>query len=157
MLRLLQESFPKSIVVDRRPKPSHGYRAAHVVVSVSQKLVEIQIRTALQQIWAELSEKLADVIDPAIKYGGGDEYLKQFLANASLTIAEHETNESRVLEMQREVGVVLSTVSLTEERRISIMVLQERLAAVQANLGMKRENALDVLREAVQVVEGFRE
>ena len=61
----LAELFPNISVVDRRLKPSHGYRAVHVIVKVDQKAVEIQIRTRLQQLWAELSEKLSDVIDPA--------------------------------------------------------------------------------------------
>src|SRR6266704_1936073 len=50
-------------IIDRRDTPSHGYRAVHVIVRHSGKLVEIQVRTALQHLWAELSEKLADLID----------------------------------------------------------------------------------------------
>lgn len=65
--------FSESTVVDRRDKPSHGYRAVHVIVRVGEKAVEVQIRTEPQQVWAEYAEKLADTIDPALKYGGGPE------------------------------------------------------------------------------------
>lgn len=69
----LQNVFPGAITVDRRASPSYGYRAVHVIASVHEKLVEVQIRTSLQHLWAELSEKFADVYDPHIKYGKGDE------------------------------------------------------------------------------------
>ena len=35
--------FDKSIVVDRREHPSHGYRAVHVIVDSAGRLVEIQV------------------------------------------------------------------------------------------------------------------
>jgi ppGpp synthetase/RelA/SpoT-type nucleotidyltranferase len=65
--------FPGSTVVDRRDTPSHGYRAVHVVVRIGEKAVEVQVRTEPQHAWAEYAEKLADTIDPALKYGGGPE------------------------------------------------------------------------------------
>jgi ppGpp synthetase/RelA/SpoT-type nucleotidyltranferase len=63
----LVRHFIKTTVVDRRAKPSHGYRAVHVIATIDDKAVEIQVRTVLQQLWAELSEKISDTIDPAIK------------------------------------------------------------------------------------------
>ena len=67
---LLQKLFQGVTVVDRRKNPSHGYRAVHLIVRHEGKLVEIQVRTSLQHLWAELCEKEADVFDPLIKYGG---------------------------------------------------------------------------------------
>ncbi len=59
--------FPNSKIVDRRLNPSHGYRGVHIIVDVEGQWVEIQIRSMLQHLWAEFSEKLSDVIDPSIK------------------------------------------------------------------------------------------
>jgi len=67
----LKRAFSSVDVVDRRRWPSHGYRAVHLIANVQGKQIEIQVRTTLQHLWAEFSEKLSDVIDPAIKYGGG--------------------------------------------------------------------------------------
>lgn len=49
-------------VTDRRLEPSHGYRALHIVVRVSDLPVEIQIRTTMQHQWAQYFERLADQI-----------------------------------------------------------------------------------------------
>jgi ppGpp synthetase/RelA/SpoT-type nucleotidyltranferase len=65
--------FPGSTVVDRRTKSSYGYRAVHVIVRIGEIPVEVQVRTEPQHAWAEYAEKLADTIDPALKYGGGPE------------------------------------------------------------------------------------
>lgn len=56
-------------VDDRRARPSHGYRAVHVVVEVDGFLVEIQIRTLLQNLWAQIMETLGDRIGRGIRYG----------------------------------------------------------------------------------------
>jgi putative GTP pyrophosphokinase len=93
----LASIFPLSAVVDRRENPSHSYRAVHVVVSFGGKAVEIQTRTILQQKWAELSEKLSDVVDPAIKYGGGAAAVRNLLSERSNTIAEIEMIETALL------------------------------------------------------------
>jgi GTP pyrophosphokinase len=82
-------------VVDRRANPSHGYRAVHVVVSVASKPVEVQVRTSLQHAWAELSEKLSDVFDPAIKYGGGPPDAHELLASISEMIVRTEDLDER--------------------------------------------------------------
>jgi putative GTP pyrophosphokinase len=68
----LKSGFAKAAVVDRRRQPSYGYRAVHVIATARNRLIEIQIRTGLQHLWAQLSERLADAVDPAIKYGGGE-------------------------------------------------------------------------------------
>ena len=45
-------------IVDRRREPAVGYRAVHVVVSNSGLDVEIQVRTELQDLWANSLEPL---------------------------------------------------------------------------------------------------
>lgn len=89
----LRNGLAVTTIVDRRLSPSHNYRAVHVIASVNEKSVEIQIRTALQHRWAELSEKLSDVIDPSLKYGGGSEDARSLLRDTSELIAEVERLE----------------------------------------------------------------
>jgi ppGpp synthetase/RelA/SpoT-type nucleotidyltranferase len=43
--------------VDRRQSPVQGYRALHVVLSIDGTPVEVQVRTELQALWADLYGK----------------------------------------------------------------------------------------------------
>ena len=89
--------FPSTTIMDRRDRPSHGYRAVHIIVRPNKRPVEIQVRTALQHRWAELSEKAADTFGIDIKYGGGHTAVREVLDRASETVASFER-----LEMKRE-------------------------------------------------------
>jgi hypothetical protein len=56
-------------VIDRRIEPMHGYAAVHVIVFPDDAPIEIQVRTEWQHEWAELFEKLADLVGRGIRYG----------------------------------------------------------------------------------------
>lgn len=43
---------------DLRHDPSFGYRAVHVIVHLGQVRVEVQVRTELQDMWAQIVEDL---------------------------------------------------------------------------------------------------
>ncbi|WP_164842586.1 hypothetical protein [Actinoplanes solisilvae] len=57
-------------VVDRRVDPRSGYRAVHVVAKVGAVPVEVQFRTELQDLWAQVFERLADGWGRQIRFGG---------------------------------------------------------------------------------------
>jgi ppGpp synthetase/RelA/SpoT-type nucleotidyltranferase len=82
----LRRLFAGAAILDRRRHPSHGYRAVHVIARVACRPVEIQVRTELQDFWAGYSEKLSDMVDPGIKYGGGPERIQAALARLSAHI-----------------------------------------------------------------------
>lgn len=92
----LMQLFDDAVVIDRRGEPSYGYRAVHVIVERDGRLIEIQIRTSLQHRWAELSEKMSDVVDPTIKYGGGDTKARHVLNTASEAVEKIETLEKQI-------------------------------------------------------------
>jgi ppGpp synthetase/RelA/SpoT-type nucleotidyltranferase len=54
---------------DRRSDPSHGYRAVHVIVTALELPVEIQVRTFLQDQWAQIVESLGDKWGRGVRYG----------------------------------------------------------------------------------------
>lgn len=89
----LKSRFSGAQIKDRREKPSYGYRAVHVIVEVDSYPVEIQVRTALQHSWASTAEKLSDLIDPQIKYGGGPKEIWEDLTRISNSIVQVELAE----------------------------------------------------------------
>jgi hypothetical protein len=84
-------------VYDRRPEPSHGYRAVHVVAMVGNLPVEVQIRTELQHIWAELSEAW-DRLYEGVKYGLGPLPVLEFLGEVSRIVQQGEETDVRFLD-----------------------------------------------------------
>ena len=56
-------------VVDRRADPRFGYKAVHLVVRIDDLFVEVQVRTELQDTWAQIVERLADRWGRGIRYG----------------------------------------------------------------------------------------
>lgn len=107
-VQALRSLFDDVTIVDRRTQPTNGYRAVHVIVSRADKLVEIQVRTRMQHGWAELSEKASDVIDPAIKYGSGDEKAVEVLLRTSELLAGEESKEVQFTALETRAAHVLS-------------------------------------------------
>jgi len=120
----LRVDFPEAHVKDRRLVPSHGYRAVHVIARVDQKSFEIQVRTLLQQQWAELSEKASDIIDPEIKYGGHGRGFQIPLTVISRQIAEHESEETTLLETCSVPDWAHITRAMDDERREKLTQLR---------------------------------
>ena len=94
VIERLRAEFAGAKLIDRRKQPSYGYRAVHIIVTAGNKLVEIQVRTELQHLWAQLSEELSDAHDRTIKYGGGDPEAQKVLSALSLAVQNLEDLES---------------------------------------------------------------
>lgn len=115
--------FEESTMVDRRLNPSHGYRAVHLIVLANGKLVEIQIRTKLQHLWAELSEKLSDIEGIEVKYGGGPDRIQKRLSTISVVIEAVEETGQRLYEIMH----VLPAKGLPDSLKSEIDRLQHSL------------------------------
>lgn len=95
-LTKLRSLFPTATIVDRRTKASpSGYRAVHVIVRNGIQRFEIQLRTALQDSWANIVERIADRLGLEIKYGGGNPLIQQVLGMLSEVIAARENFQDR--------------------------------------------------------------
>ena len=80
----IQERFEARKTDDLRDRPHSGYRAVHVIVAAPHgRWVEIQVRTALQDLYAQLSERMADAFGIEMKYGGGDPFAREILQSSS--------------------------------------------------------------------------
>jgi ppGpp synthetase/RelA/SpoT-type nucleotidyltranferase len=130
VLERLKSALPMAVVVDRRKQPSFGYRAVHIVASARNKSIEIQVRTELQDLWAQLSEKLSDVRDPAIKYGGGDSEAQELLSDYSGLIASFEDLELRLSSPVKDPEMWPSVVNLRRKLAENTRDLRELLVDV---------------------------
>jgi putative GTP pyrophosphokinase len=91
----IRGKLAKAVIIDRRKQPSYGYRAVHIIATARNRPIEIQVRTELQHLWAQLSEKLSDARGSAIKYGGGDSESRRLLSTLSQTVKDLEDLELR--------------------------------------------------------------
>lgn len=106
--------FPDAKVVDRRAKPSFGYRAVHVVVKVDGRPVEIQLRTHLQDRWAQIVERMADHWGRNIRYGAEPDEPAAIVARYT---------RAEVVEMARRLSPLIEQCEKSESmqgRRISL-------------------------------------
>ncbi len=120
--------FDSVVIDDKRDVPTDGYRALHLVVRIANRPIEIQVRTDLQHIWADISERLADVHGQGVKYGHGNPIVLLFLARLSQSIKRFETAARRRLELLREGGHSYSKVEFKARKK--------RLAQLEANARM---------------------
>lgn len=89
-------------VIDRRLKPTNGYRAVHLIARHDGWPVEIQVRTQMQHAWAEISEKISDAYGQGIKYGQGAEWAVEFLAELSDLTAQIEAVDTKLVDFKRD-------------------------------------------------------
>lgn len=125
--------FPKARVIDRRKNPSHGYRAVHIIPDIEGKPIEIQIRTDLQHLWAERSEKLADMVDPAIKYGGGPEEIRKLIIRIANYFEKLEyIEQGHILQNITEADRSIAKQELASLKSEMLKVLDEFITAFES-------------------------
>jgi putative GTP pyrophosphokinase len=142
----LQKLFDQLQIDDRRTHPSHGYRAVHVIIQESGKLVEVQVRTSLQHLWAEVSEKLSD-LEPSIKYGHGDPSMLLVLDVMSKNITAQELAEAAHETIMSSDDNEDPDEMLREGPRV-VEILQRRIAIV---------NMLEAVHNVFLRIKGLKE
>ncbi len=106
IVKRIVDVFPVASVIDRRNKPSHGYRAVHVIPLFDDRPIEIQVRTQLQDSWAQAMERLADEAGRSVRYGGNPEARGkdvEDLLSISVEIARTEDMLTSLNRMERAV------------------------------------------------------
>lgn len=73
-----------------KPKPD-GYRAVHIYVRYDARLVEVQLRTRIQNEWAYTVETITSRLGLDIKGGAGPEPVRAWFAavSAAMAVEEH--------------------------------------------------------------------
>lgn len=154
-----QESFANTTVIDRRHSPSHGYRAVHVVINEAGKLIEVQVRTLLQHLWAESSEKASDLVDKEIKYGLGPSEIAKPLSQLSHKIRMIELNERLLLGLLRDIAklkLLRNAGRLSNEVIEEVALLDRKAKSLQRSIVDDRQRFLVILKELNDGMQGIR-
>jgi len=93
----------------------------------------------LQHIWAELSEKHADVIDPDIKYGGGPEITQKALSNISTSIAQIESIEYNLKKVE--------TKDINQQYQQDIQKIREKMLELKESIVGQCRNLSSLLEQ----------
>lgn len=118
-------------LVDRRVNPSHGYRAVHFIAHFMDRNIEIQVRTELQHVWAEMCEALSDAFGPELKYGGGNPELRDTVEEISFGVAEFERLEAHILGIPGSLKQEVTTTKLEQVDTHRLEVLNSLKETVQ--------------------------
>lgn len=150
---LAQDSLGNAISVlfddvatdDKRERPTNGYRALHLIAKIENRPIEIQVRTDLQHVWADVSERLADVHGQGVKYGKGDESVLAFLTRLSSSIRKFETAARRRLVLVRAGSNVYSKEDFkARKKQMSQLENNARMAAHEIRALLKKLPELGV-------------
>lgn len=90
-----------------------GYRALHLINRNHGRLIEVQLRTNLQDAWANSVEVDARRVAPGLKFGAGPQALRDFyvalgelLAIADQNLPADPTLQGRVVELRGQVDTL---------------------------------------------------
>jgi hypothetical protein len=119
--------------VDRRADPRFGYRAVHLIVRIDELLVEIQIRTEMQDSWAQIVERLGDRWGRDIRYGGDPESPDSLVRSGELVMSRRDT-----MDMLMQLGEVSAKV---EQARASVVQNERELKASRDGVANARKRA----------------
>ena len=153
MVERIAGLFPGARIVDRRERPNRGYRAVHVVPEVDGYLIEIQVRTTLQDLWAQSMERLADEAGREVRYGaipvGWAVAIESFLSlSDSLRQFEEYIESIRIERSQlpppRDVSYGQRELQLYRAR------LDARLKSLESGVSELSDEIRDSLRELVE-------
>lgn len=134
VVRRITESIQteKFKIIDRRINSNHGYRAVHIELHLDRMRLEIQVRTALQDLWASTSEAFGELVGRGVRYGK-EIVLERFSAHERILILQIETglapasnkmgeafgknyvqDSTEIKEIHSELGVINSLIANTD-------------------------------------------
>jgi putative GTP pyrophosphokinase len=95
-----------------------GYRALHLINRHRGRLIEVQIRTTLQDNWANLVEVYSALIDPGLKFDRGPQRPRQLFIELSSVDAEFEAGNISVETGQTKSEEILSQIDTFAREQI---------------------------------------
>lgn len=149
IVKRIVDAFSLTRVIDRRSRPTQGYRAVHVIATLHERLLEIQVRTQLQDLWAQAMERLADVAGREIRYGGAPQRRGEdveCLLNISREIAEIEVVLTRLNQLELGLPQPRRAASMQRELRLHLAGIE----SFRTNLRGRETEIRDMLEVLIE-------
>lgn len=118
--------------VDRRKDPRFGYKAVHLVVRIDAMPVEIQIRTKLQDTWAQIFERLADRWGRGIRYGEDPEHPDSVVRSGEFVSSRRDA-VAAMMTLSDVITGVEETRALLQEKKRSVADLADMIATAKSD------------------------
>ncbi len=106
-------------IIDRRSDPRQGYRAVHVVVFINRFAIEVQVRTQLQDSWAQIFERVADQWGRQIRYGGEAEGADKVVVLQG-ELVQDRTTRAKIVDVLQNLSSAIDAYEVAEEADQSI-------------------------------------
>lgn len=117
MVRLVCDRFPgHKEPKDRRAEPTHGYRAVHIVVPANDYWAEVQVRTPLQDRWAQTFERLGDQWGRQIRFGGPPD-----LPEETTVVDGTFVSRAELVEYMRDLSDMINDVEVEQLRVLKVV------------------------------------
>jgi ppGpp synthetase/RelA/SpoT-type nucleotidyltranferase len=94
-----------------------GYRALHLINRHRGRLIEVQIRTPLQDHWANMVETLTESAAPGLKYGQGPPHLRELFVELGSLTADVESGSPPGAAGLKVLEIMSLAASLMKEQR----------------------------------------
>jgi 50S ribosomal subunit-associated GTPase HflX len=118
------------------------------------------VRTQLQDLWAQVCEKAADLVDSVVKYGGGPPDVREALDTCASTCAAIETAEmtallviNEIAKVERDVLTAPLPADLRERISSSAASRRERVSGLKKTVENNRHEMLELLASVARMIE----
>lgn len=163
LVKLIVGVFAGSRRIDRRAEPSHGYRAVHVIAKVEECFVEIQVRTGLQDIWAQVMETLGDIVGRGVRYGEPPPAVAEvveMLQETSQEIADLEAGRDSLDRLESSLAVPSRSPSddegPTDDELAEIEAALQEVDRLKETMKSSEENLRGSLQRVLSILENIR-
>ncbi len=134
---------PAHVCHDLRQAPHSGYRAVHVWLRIPQGRVEVQVRTRVQGLWANLYEVVADLLGREIRYG----------ELPSSPVAREVVEAIQRISLDGIARLEERKQSLGDQRTAHLDVLGRQVGPVDPDLARAEEEVAELERLVVEQLE----
>jgi hypothetical protein len=155
LVRQIMSAFPGAVKDDRRDGGQLGYRAVHVIVKQDDCWIEVQVRTEMQNLWAQVSELIGDILGSGIKYGPGPDdgplvtRASKVLIEGSRVVAVREQLTQEILRLNAETDEI-------ERLGIGVPEAQDRAGVLAQEYRSWSERAEEQIKQSRRYRVRFR-